>query len=67
MDALKEDQSDWAQKAYFRMQKSDPLALELTFKLLKEAEQSPWIKCLENQFAVARRLLEQSELELRTF
>jgi hypothetical protein len=46
---------------------SDPLALHLTFNLLKKAESRPWIECLENEFTVARRLIENSELKLKTY
>jgi hypothetical protein len=49
------------------MKAADPLALRLTFELIRRAEKQPWIACLETEFAVARRLLEVSELELRIF
>jgi len=37
----------WGQRAYKRIMQNDPLALHLTFKLLKEAEKQSWISCLE--------------------
>lgn len=54
---LKEEKSEWAQKAYQRMKEADPLALLLTFELLKKAENQPWVNCLESEFTVARRLI----------
>lgn len=57
MEALKEEQTPWAQRAYQRIKQADPLAVKLTFELLKKAEKQPWISCLETEFAVARRLV----------
>ena len=39
------------------MKEADPLALVLTFELLKKAESQPWVDCLEAEFSVARRLI----------
>lgn len=64
--ALREEKSEWAQQAYQNMQKADPLALSLTFELLRRARHQPWINCVETEFAVARRLIENSTLKLRT-
>lgn len=49
------------------MRDADPLALVLTFELLKKAEGKPWVDCLENEFTVARRLIENSQLKLKTY
>lgn len=62
LEALKRENSLWAQRAYKRMTSADPLALKLTFELLKRAESRSWIECLETEFTVARRLMEMSEL-----
>ena len=42
------------------------MALQLTFRLLRDAERQPWITCARNEYIVARRLLEMGELRLRT-
>ena len=57
---MKEEKAEWAQKAYKRITGADPLAIRLTFELLRKAEKSSWIKCLETEFAVARKLIEGS-------
>lgn len=67
LEALKRENSPWAQRAYKRMTSADPLALKLTFELLKRAESRSWIECLETEFTVARRLMEMSELQLKTY
>lgn len=67
MEALKEEKSDWAEKAYKKMMRADPLALHLTLKLLQKAESLPWISCVENEFTVARRLTAKSSLQLKTY
>lgn len=65
--ALKEEKQEWAQRAYRRIKSADPLAIRLTLELLKKAQSSSWIECLEREFAVARRLIEMSTLKLNTF
>lgn len=60
VEALKGEKAEWAQKAYKRIKGADPLAIRLTFELLRRAEKSSWIKCLETEFAVARKLIEGS-------
>jgi hypothetical protein len=67
MEALKEEKSDWAEKAYKKMIRADPLALHLTLKLLQKGESLPWISCVENEFTVARRLTAKSILQLKTY
>lgn len=49
------------------MKSADPLAVRLTYELIKKAETQPWISCLELEFSVARKLLEMSKLSLKTF
>jgi hypothetical protein len=65
--ALAEEDADWARRAHNRITTSDPLAAHLTFQLIKRAEQLPWIACLEQEFSVARRLLERSSLCLKIY
>lgn len=57
MAALKAEPAEWAQRAHSRISSADPLAAHLTFRLIKQAENLPWINCLEHEFTVARRLL----------
>ncbi len=67
MKALAEEDSEWARRAHNRITTSDPLAAHLTFQLIKRAEELPWIACLEQEFTVARRLLERSTLRLKIY
>lgn len=67
LSALAEEKSEWAQRAHHRITTADPLAVHLTFKLIKSAQNLPWIACLEREFTVARRLLERSSLRLKTY
>lgn len=62
LEALKSEEAEWAQRAYRKMKEADPLALKLTFQLIRQAETAPWISCLESEFSVARKLMEMSEL-----
>lgn len=39
----------------------DPLAVHLTFHLIKNAEKLTWVQCLEEEYKIARRLLNISE------
>lgn len=57
LEALRQEPAEWAQRAFRRISSADPLAIHLTFQLIKQAEQLPWIACLEKEFTVARRLL----------
>jgi hypothetical protein len=43
MEALKEEDAPWAELAYQRIKSADPLAVRLTFELIRKAETSPWI------------------------
>lgn len=67
LSALKLENAEWAQRAYNRILTADPLVAHLTFRMIKEAEGKPWISCLEREFTVARRLVEQSTLRLKTY
>jgi hypothetical protein len=57
VSALAKDKSEWAQRAHHRITNADPLAVHLTFQLIKRAKDLPWISCLDQEFTVARRLL----------
>lgn len=67
VSALAEEEAAWAQRAHHRITTADPLAAHLTFQLIKRAKDLPWISCLEQEFTVARRLLEKSSLRLKTY
>jgi hypothetical protein len=62
---LEKENSEWAERALRRIKAADPLALHLTFQLLKKAEKQSWIACLETEYAVAKRLTEVSTLQMK--
>lgn len=65
--ALEREKTEWAQRALRRIKTADPLAIRLTFELIKQAEKSCWISCLEREYSVAKKLIEVSRLKLKTF
>lgn len=44
--ALEPMTEEWAKNALEKIKSADPLALHLTFKLLKKAENASWISCV---------------------
>ena len=57
MQALKEDDSEWAQQTYQNIMQNDPLAVQLTFNLINKAKNLSWLECIEMEYKVAKRLL----------
>ena len=57
MQALKEDDSEWAQQTYQKIMQNDPLAVQLTFNLINKAKNLSWLECIEMEYKVAKRLL----------
>lgn len=56
MESLEKDSSSWAQKTLSTLREKDPLALKLTLKLVREANNSDFSSCLDREYRVACRL-----------
>ncbi len=47
LEELKKDGSEWAQRTEKMIRRNDPLAVHLTFNLIKKAKDLSWVECLE--------------------
>lgn len=60
LERLREELSigykEWAQETFDNIAKKSPLALELTFRLIKEAKNLEWAECMKREHAVAVKL-----------
>ncbi|CAD8070099.1 unnamed protein product [Paramecium primaurelia] len=63
MDKLKSEQSQFAQEILKELEAQPRLSLELTFKLLREAEKWQWRDCLVAEYNVASNLANSGLME----
>ncbi|EGR29154.1 hypothetical protein IMG5_162090 [Ichthyophthirius multifiliis] len=61
-ERLKQENSPFTEKIIKILKQKSPLALKITLKLLREAQNSTWKECLEREYRVACRRIQDQEL-----